>query len=149
MEDEMLFNGPTFGYRHQVAAWSSFAPAMRVSLIGTLVGTSRTAWPQAPEPQVRRLIGLPFVCDGERTHRVRSVRKNPGATQQAAISPIEIPTTRAGRLSGVRHYERTIVARPEERDLLSRQLGIRRRPRATWMKAGIVVTDTGALTEVE
>jgi hypothetical protein len=34
--------------------------------------------------------------------------------------------------------------RPGERDLLFRELGIHRRPRATKMKAGIVITNTGA-----
>jgi tRNA(His) 5'-end guanylyltransferase len=73
--------------------------------------------------------------------------QNTGATQQAAIclqrfqSRALVNQAALDTMSG-----RSLQ---DQNNLLFRQLGIRRRPRATWMKAGIVVTGTGALTEVE
>jgi hypothetical protein len=71
----MLFNNPTLGYRHQVAAWSSLRrPRGFRSLACWLEGRARRALRRA-SLKFRRLIGLPFVSDGERTHPVRAVRK--------------------------------------------------------------------------
>jgi hypothetical protein len=65
MEDETLFNRPTFGYRHQVAAWVLLRRRRRFRSLARSSERRAQRGLGRPSLKFRRLIGLPFVCDGE------------------------------------------------------------------------------------